>query len=318
MSNTERLKIMPLNCSKCHSAKAEVHLPYARLNLCPKCFAEFYVNRIRKTVEEFKMFNKDSTVGVAVSGGKDSAALLHALRRAFPETKFLALYINLGVPEYSEHCQAKVEKLVDMLNIELHVFNLYNELGIKIGDFKRTPFRNKLCSVCGTIKRRVFEEMAIKAHVHVLATGHNLEDVVGVMLNNFLYGRWEQFVRLKPVLPPLAEGMASKVKPLIRSPENENLLYCLYEDIPFREIDCPFSKRTGVRKRTEVLETISKYNPYFKHQLLNRFLELIPLLEGLKPKLPSLIRCSICGFPSSSKTCAFCRRISLVKEVSKA
>ncbi|MEM0058366.1 MAG: ATP-binding protein [Candidatus Bathyarchaeia archaeon] len=305
---------MPLICGKCRSAKTEVQIPYARMNLCSKCFIEFYVNRIRKTVEEFKMFRENNVVGVAVSGGKDSAALLHALRRAFPETKLVALHINLGIPEYSGHCQAKVEKLADMLDVELQVFDLYKELGIRIDDFRKTSFKKKLCSVCGTIKRRVFEEMAVKAQVQVLATGHNLEDVVGVMLNNFIYGRWEQFVRLKPVLPPLAEGMASKVKPLIRSPENENLLYCLFEDIPFREIDCPFSKRTGVRKRTEILETISKYNPYFKHQLLNRFLELIPLLEGLKLKTPSLGRCKVCGFPSSGEICAFCKRISLVKE----
>ena len=110
--------------------------------------------------------------------------------------------------------------------------------------------------------------------------------------------------------------MASKVKPLIRSPENENLLYCLYEDVPFREIDCPFSKRTGVRKRTELLETISRFNPYFKHQLLNRFLELIPLLEGIKPK-PALGRCNVCGFPSSGEICAFCKRINLVKKADK-
>jgi len=307
---------MQLICSKCRSAKAEVQLPYARLNLCPKCFVEFYINRIKKTVEEFKMFSVDNAVGVAVSGGKDSAALLHALRRGFPETRFVALYINLGIPEYSKHCQAKVEKLAGILGVELLVFNLHEELGVRIGDFKRTSFGGKLCSVCGTIKRRIFEEMAMKTHVQVLATGHNLEDVVGVMLNNFLYGRSEQFVRLKPVLPPLAEGMASKVKPLIRSPENENLLYCLYEDVPFREIDCPFSKRTGVRKRTELLETISRFNPYFKHQLLNRFLELIPLLEGIKPK-PALGRCNVCGFPSSGEICAFCKRINLVKKADK-
>jgi hypothetical protein len=39
--------------------------------------------------------------------------------------------------------------------------------------------------------------------------------------------------------------MASKVKPLIKCPENENLLYCLYGEIPFREIDCPFATETG-------------------------------------------------------------------------
>lgn len=308
---------MPLTCGKCRSASVEVQIPYARLSLCPKCFVDFYLARIKKTVEEFKMFPASARVSVAVSGGKDSAALLHALRKAYPDLKIVALHINLGISEYSDHCQAKVEKLVDMLNVELNIFNLYEELGIKIGDFKKTSFRSKLCSVCGTIKRRIFEEMAVKAKVQVLATGHNLEDVAGVMFNNFLYGRWEQLIRLKPVLPPLAEGMASKVKPLIRSPENENMLYCLYEDIPFREIDCPFSKRTGVRKRTEILETVAKHNPYFKHQLLNRFLELIPLLENVNPK-PPLGRCKVCGFPSSSETCAFCKRISLVKRLDKA
>lgn len=307
---------MQLKCVKCRSARVEVQIPYARLSLCSKCFVEFYVGRVRKTVEEFKMFHKDNTVGVAVSGGKDSAALLHALRRAFPETKTVALHINLGIPKYSEHCQTMVEKLADILNVELHVFDLRKELGVSIGDFKSTPFRRKLCSVCGTIKRRTFEEMASKIHVQVLATGHNLEDIVGVMLNNFLYGHWEQLVRLKPVLPPLAEGLASKVKPLIRSPENENLLYCLYEDVPFREMNCPFAKRTGVRKRIEILETLTKYNPYFKHQLLNRFLELIPLLENVRPKKP-LGKCKICGFPSSGEVCAFCKRIGLIKEPTK-
>jgi len=304
---------MPIICGKCHSANAEVQIPYAKMNLCPSCFVDFYIAKVKKTIEEFGMFREDATVGVAVSGGKDSAALLHILRRAYPKLKLIALHVNLGISAYSEHCQNKVEKLADMLKVELHVFDLYKELGIRIGDFKKTPFKRKLCSVCGTIKRRVFEEMAVKVRAQVLATGHNLEDVAGIMLNNFLHGQWEHFIRLKPVLPPLANGMASKVKPLIRCLQNENLLYCLYEDVPFREIDCPFSTRTGVRKRAETLELLSKDNPYFKHQLLNRFLELIPLLENFKPK-PTLGKCKMCGFPSSDEVCAFCKRISLLRK----
>ena len=99
---------MPVVCSKCRSANAEVQIPYARMNLCPSCFMGFYRARVRKTVEEFKMFREDDAVGVAVSGGKDSAALLHVLREAFPRLGLKALHINLGIPEYSTHCQEKL------------------------------------------------------------------------------------------------------------------------------------------------------------------------------------------------------------------
>ncbi|MBC7131068.1 hypothetical protein H5T51_07630 [Candidatus Bathyarchaeota archaeon] len=306
---------MPIMCKHCRSAPAEIYVSYARLSLCPNCFLEFYTSRVKRTVEEFKMFREADAVGVAVSGGKDSMALLHVLKQGFPRLSLKALHVNLGIPEYSTHCQAKVEKLASDLDVELYVFDLQRELGIVIGDFKRTMFRRKLCSVCGTIKRHVFEELAMKAKVKVLATGHNLDDVAGIMFNNFLYGQWRQLVRLKPVLLPLAEGMAYKVKPLIRCSENETLLYCLYGEVPFRELECPYSTGTGVRRRAKILEILAENNPYFRYQLLNRFLELIPLLEKTltKPE-QAFTTCSVCGFPSSGETCAYCKRVALVRK----
>lgn len=298
-----------MKCKKCNSGKVEDSAPI-KTNLCPRCFVEHYIARVKKTVEEFKMFSEKNRVGVAVSGGKDSAALLHVLKKAYPNTKFIALHINLGIPEYSEHCQEKVEALTDLLGIELFVYDLEKELGIKITDFEKTLFKKKICSVCGTIKRRLLEEMAVKAKVEVLATGHNLEDVLSVMFNNFLHGRWDQLVRLKPVLPPLTEEMALKIKPLLRISENENLYYCLCEKIPFREKSCPFSIVLEQKSR-EIIETIAKYNPNFKYYLLNRFLEIARILES-KHK-PILTKCENCGFPSTNKICAFCKRISLVK-----
>lgn len=303
---------MPVTCRKCRSANAEVVIPYARLSLCPSCFSGFYISRIKKTVKEFSMFNENDVVGVAVSGGKDSMALLYALKQAYPKLKVKALHINLGIPEYSAHCQTKVEALTKSLNVDLHVFDLRGELGLGIDDFEKTAHGDKICSVCGTIKRHVFEELAYRCNVTVLATGHNLNDIVAFMFKNFLYGRWDQLVRLKPVLPPLAEAMPRKVKPLLRSPENENLLYCLYNEIPFREKNCPFSPETERIKYQKALEAIMPYNPHFLHQLLNRFLEIIPMLENKFPK-PTLTRCKRCGFPSSSEICAYCRRISLMK-----
>ena len=174
---------MPAKCSKCHSASAEIHLDYARLNLCPDCFKEYYVNRIRRTVEEYKMFDSKAKVGVAVSGGKDSMALLHSLKNAFPAAQFVALHVDLGIKGYSQHCREKVEELAKMLDVELEIFSLKDELGFSIDDFKKTIYRRKMCSACGTIKRHLFEVLAKRAETKILATGHNLDDVVATMLN---------------------------------------------------------------------------------------------------------------------------------------
>jgi len=298
-------------CKMCGSGTVVAHIPYAKMSLCQKCFLDFYVRRVKRTVEEFKMFREDDVVGVAVSGGKDSSALLHSLHMAFPRLELKALHVNLGIPEYSDHCESKVRLLAKSLDVELHVFDLKRELNVTIEDFMKTRFGRKVCSVCGTIKRHVFEELALRAQVKVLATGHNLDDVVSVMLNTFLNGQWSQLARMKPALPPLAEGMACKVKPLIRSPENENLLYCMYRDLPIRSIGCPHARQTGIRRYMMLLERLSEDHPGLKHLLLNRFLELIPVLEE-KAQKPKLTRCKVCNFPSSNEVCAYCKRMSLV------
>jgi len=306
-------------CRKCRSEKAEVHLPYAKLSLCPECFKEFYVNRIRKTVKKFRMFEANNRVGVAISGGKDSSALLHALHEGFPDVELVALHVDLGITHYSPHCRRKAEELAKALNVNLYIFDLEKELGFNISDFQLTHYKRRICSACGAIKRHVFEVLAERADAKILATGHNLDDVVATMLNNFFSGNWSQLVRLKPVLKPLVPRQTVKVKPLIKTPEQENLLYCFYANVPFREIDCPHVHKKGIQRNQETLRHLSKSNPNFLHQTLNNFLELISILEKSMEK-PKLKKCKICGFPALAEICAFCKRVKIVlkaKEVQK-
>jgi len=258
------------------------------------------------------MFRPNDRVAVAVSGGKDSMALLHGLREAFPIAEIIALHIDLGIGDYSRDSRLRVEKLVKTLNIELEVFDLRRELGFSIEDFKDTPYKRKICSACGTIKRHLFEVLAIRAETKILATGHTLDDIVSIMLNNLFSANWLQLTRLKPVLKPMMPNQTLKVKPLIKTPESENLLYCLYSEIPFREENCPYAHTERLERRREILESLCKDNPNFKFQALNAFLKLIPILEE-HVEQPKFVICERCGFPSSSKICAFCRRVETVK-----
>ena len=305
---------MPRKCSRCSSANAEVSLPYAKLSLCRDCFLEYYIHRVKRTVEKYRMFRKGEAVGVAVSGGKDSAALLHSLRRAFLSQRIVALHVNLGIPEYSDRCQEEAERLAESVGVDIYILDLKREEDVSLSDFKRTIYKRKVCSVCGTIKRHSFEEIAGRAGVKVLATGHNMDDILSFMLSSLFTKQWAQLVRLKPVLPPLFSWMTRKVKPLIKISGRENLLYCIYAGVPFTEIECPYSKGAKTKERLKALEILSMNNPNIKYQALDAFLEISKILEE-KIKLPEATPCVKCGFPSRDGICAYCKRMAYVKEI---
>lgn len=307
---------MPLMCAKCKKARAELSIADGRIKLCETCFIDYYEKKVKETVEKYDMFESDEAIGVAVSGGKDSGSLLFCLRKIFPKLDITAIHINLGIKGYSDHCEMKVKEITDRLGVKLIIKRLEDQ-GFSIDEFKNTIYRRKICSPCGIIKRHLIDEMAIKAGVKVLATGHNLDDTVGTMLSAFFSEDFRQLVRLKPVLHPHHPLQTKKVKPLLRMTELENYLYALYSELPIREKSCPHSIGTQSREAKKLLERLSEGKPGFRYQVLNLFLKrLIPMIDD-KLEKPELMICEGCGFPSSSKFCAYCRRVSLVKSVIK-
>jgi len=305
-----------VKCSRCLTNPAITRIPYAKLNLCKTCFNSFILKRVKETVEKYRMFNLDDKVAVAVSGGKDSAVLLHSLKQVYPKVEFSVFHINLGIKEYSENCLKKVKALTKNLDMEFYVYNLKTEKGLSIDDFEKTRFKRKICSVCGTIKRQVFNEVSEKLGADVLATGHNLDDMVEIMFSNFLAGDFEQLVKLKPVIPPFHPKLVKKVKPLFRIPEKELSLYALINNLPVREVECPHVKGSRMIKRKKLLEIFSEENPNFKFQLLSVFLKkLIPILDEKFKQQKSFTVCEICGFPALTPICGSCKKVLEVKTI---
>ncbi len=313
---TVRLDPLGVPCSECRQKEAVVHLRYARKRLCASCFSDFFVRRVRRTVERYRMFGPQDRVAVAVSGGKDSVALLHALKRAFPNQDLLAVYLNLGIAYYSDHLEAKVRKLTEDLRVPLVVYSVPQEEGYRMDDFLATRYRHKMCSVCGAIKRHLFSKVAREHGATVLATGHNLDDTVGTMLSAFFAGDLESIQRLKPVLPPLIPGQARKVKPLIHTPEREDLYYVLLNRLPVQECNCPHGSGSSVHRYKALLDNLETQNPNVKHQLLAVFLKkLVPLIPQREPGPQQVQACRQCGEPTSSSEglCARCRRVALLR-----
>ncbi|MEM2673910.1 MAG: ATP-binding protein [Candidatus Bathyarchaeia archaeon] len=302
---------MAAKCKRCKTKTAEVYLAHSDLNLCPDCFLLLTERRVKHTIDVYKMLSKDDRIGVAVSGGKDSSSLAYILSSLFKKIDITLIYIDLGIPEYSQHCLEKVETLAKMLDRELIIYSLEGELGFRIGDFKQTIYGRKMCSACGTIKRYLFNKIAYDLGLTKIATGHNLDDTVEALLNFYIEGNVEAMLRLKPYLPRTHQKFVSKIKPLIELTDFECLLYAEYRSLPIRTVECKFSMGSRMQKRKELLNMIVEKIPNFKHSLINsHFKRILPALElALSNREVKIYECPTCGMPTSLEgmPCHFCK-----------
>ena len=138
-------------CGRCgRDAEEAVYVDYMGRWLCRSCFIEFYEKKFRNTVLKYRMFGPRDSIGVAASGGKDSMAMLTALKRIFPELKIKVIHINLGIGDYSRDSEEAVRRLCDRLGIEATIYDLKEREGFILPDLMKTPYKRRICCLLYT------------------------------------------------------------------------------------------------------------------------------------------------------------------------
>ena len=103
-----------MKCTRC-KAPAVVALPSHNAAFCPECFLDFFSKQVDKGIREHGLMTRQDKVLVALSGGKDSLALLATLARLrefYPDPFTLeALTVDMGIPEMdftpvAEYCRS--------------------------------------------------------------------------------------------------------------------------------------------------------------------------------------------------------------------
>ncbi len=257
------------------------------------------------------MFDRNDKILVVVSGGKDSMALWDVLAKE--GYNVVAMYINLGIGEYSNRSQEVVERFAQQKGLELIVKDIKKEYGLDIYVLAKT-LKRSTCSVCGSIKRYLFNKVAYDGGFSVVATGHNLDDEAATLLGNLL--SWEEgyLARQSPVLEKTHPKLVKKVKPLYTLTERENLYYVLLNRIEFLHEECPHA--TGARSilYKEVLNRLEEESPGTKHRFISGFLEKgRKHFQDVAEKL-ELKECKTCGQVTTTEECSFCRFIKVCNQ----
>lgn len=294
-------------CRHCRVNEAKIRLDYARLSLCENCFVKFIERKVARTINEHRMIEKHDKVLVAISGGKDSAALLHLIKNVVPEIEVMCLHIDLGITGFSEVCRQKAEELAKREDVELMVVDLEGLLGRRL-DQLASRYR-KICSLCGLVRRYTLNRYGLAYGATKIATGHNLDDAVAILWDFYVKGDLLEALKFQPVTKLAHPKAIPRIKPLIGLTDFELKVYVDIKALPYTLVQCSFGRGSKLNRRKKLVESIESMYPAFKHTFLKSHVKRIsPLLSSLPTSRSVDWRsCSRCGMPSKGDLCGMCR-----------
>jgi len=218
------------------------------------------LRKVGEAIGRFKMIRDGDRVAVALSGGKDSLTLLHALLllrdRAPVDFKVSAFTIEQG----------KVLRPIEPLAAYL------KERGIEWTYFRDKPSLSLLedqpehgCDLCSRYRRRAVYEVVRGLGANVIAFGHTADDFCEALLRNAL------FTGKLSALPAVTHSRDKEfrlIRPLVFVPESVTSGFVASAGAPL--VPCGCSQRTGTVRRTlrDLFAGLESQYPYLKENLL--------------------------------------------------
>jgi len=298
-----------MRCRKC-SVKAIIRLPRHNTAFCSSCFSEYVIDQVRRAIKDDRMFSREESVAVAVSGGKDSLALWAILAQLGYRT--LGLHIDLGIGDYSEQSSRKVEAFAKAHGLSFVVHSLRETHGMGLSEIAEGIHR-PACSACGVIKRYNMNAIAAQYEMPVLATGHNLDDEASRLLGNVLHWQDDYLEKQSPVLPKSHPQLVRKVKPLYRLAEREIAAWAVLHKIDYIVEECPNARGSKMLLYKDVLNRLEHAAPGTKHQFYLQFLDRQRARAQSTPATPDLRECTSCGQPSTAEVCSYCKLVGTLR-----
>ncbi len=298
-------------CSKC-SEQAIVSLRYLELHLCQAHFIENFEGRVAETIKKNDMVKDGDRIAVAVSGGKDSSALLFCLRKilAGRDVELVAITVDEGIAGYRDDTLKVAREIIGRLGIEQQIVSFREEYGLDLDEMVQGKDVAP-CTFCGVFRKSALNRMAKRLGANKVATGHNLDDEVQSVMMNYLKADIERLLRFRPRREQ--PGLVPRVKPLQCIPEKEIALYAMVNGVFAESRECPYahlSLRADVRDMMNSLECLF---PGTKQSTMRGFESISEMAKGNWAQI-DLGACRKCGEPCVKDLCKACELLCKLKE----
>lgn len=269
-------------------------------------FLKFVEKKTLKTIQKYDMFKYDDVIAIAVSGGKDSIALLYVLdkiERKF-NTEIVVIHVNEGIKGYSEYSEPIVREHAKSLGYNTLSTSFKEIFGYTIDDVAEVYKTGRLewepCSFCGEWRRWALNYLAIKAGATVLATAHTLDDFAQTILLNVMRNSVDRLIRLDYSRKKIVEGFVPRVYPFLELYEKETALYTHLLELEHNDEPCPYAELSMRWYLRVFLYSQEERHPGVLYNIL-RFHQ--SLIQRIQYEPPVLNKCEICGFPTPQNIC---------------
>ena len=228
------------------------------------------VGLMRRCAEDYKMIEPGDRIGIGVSGGKDSLALLvlmSELRRHCGFDFYLeAVTVDLGFGmDFSP-----IQKLCDDLEIPLTVVK--TEISKIIFDYRQ---EKNPCSMCAKMRRGAINQALLDRGLKKLALGHHFDDAVNTFVMNLIYeGRIGCF---QPVTDLDRTGIV-QIRPMLYIHEKTIEAFAERMALPIVQNRCPVDKRTKREEIKGLVYDLSAKYPDLKERVFGA-MQRLPLPE---------------------------------------
>jgi len=211
----------------------------------------------------FRLIEPGDRIAVAVSGGKDSHALLHLLHRLLRKAPFdfevVALTLDQGQPGF------RADELVSYFEARGYPYRLLSEDTYSLVKAKIPPGKS-YCALCSRLRRGILYNAAVELGATKLALGHHADDAIETLLLNLFFAG-----QLKS-MPPLLradDGRNVVIRPLIYCWERDLADYARMLEFPLVPCGACGTQPDLERPRIKaLLEELSRRNPHIRAHLL--------------------------------------------------
>ncbi len=193
------------------------------------------------------------------------------------------------------------------MDVEHKVFSYSSLFGTTLEQTLELRENEKVssCSICGILRRRAIDYGATDLGVDVIATGHNLDDMLQTFIINIISGDTKKIGWMDP---DTSKNKIRKIKPFCEIYENEIVFYAFTNEIPFQSEECPHMNE-GIR--TEIRNFLNSLENTRSGIKNNMYQSILKISSTLKDSNNSEWRiCSKCGNECTAEICSVCSTLT--------